>query len=230
LRVLAVDTTTARESVALAEGGIVRGEVRLDAVDNHSTRLMPAIAFLLESLGLRPADVDGYAVAAGPGSFTGLRIGIGTVQGLALAADRPCAAVSALDAIAVRAAGSAAWIVPLMEAYRGEVFGGVYDAQGRPRGEPMAAPIDRLLEQVEDGAAFIGDAVERYRPAITAARPAAVFPRRSLFLAGTVALLGETVLAAGLGRPASELRPLYLRDADLWKTASPKPGAPKAGG
>ena len=230
MRVLAVDTTTARESVALADGGRVRGEVRLDPVDSHSTRLMPAIAFLLQSLGLGPADVEGYAVAAGPGSFTGLRVGIGTVQGLALAADRPCAPISALDALAARAAGSAEWIVAVMEAHRGEVFGGFYDAEGRPRGEPLAAPLGTLLEQVPDGAAFIGDALERHRPAIAAARPGAVFPRRSLFLAGTVALMGEAVLAAGRGRPASELRPLYLREADIRKTDAPGADTRKAGG
>ena len=217
MRVLAVDTTTARESVALAEGGAVRGEVRLDIVDSHSTRLMPAVAFLLQSLGLLPGDVEGYAVAAGPGSFTGLRVGIGTVQGLALAADRPCAPISALDALAVRAAGSAEWIVALMEAPRGEVFGAPYDREGRPRGQPVAAPLPAFLEGVPDGAAFIGDGAGRYRAAIVAARPAAVFPRRSLFLAGTVAVMGEAVLAAGRGLSASELRPLYLREADIRK-------------
>lgn len=217
MRVLAVDTTTARESVALAEGGAVRGEVRLNPADSHSTRLMPAVAFLLQSLDLAPGDVEGYAVAAGPGSFTGLRVGIGTVQGLALAAGRPCAAISALDALAVRAAGSAEWIVAVMEAPRGEIFGAIYDSEGRPRGEPVAAPLAAFLEGVPDGAAFIGDGAQRYRPAIVAARPAAVFPRRSLFLAGTLAVMGEAVLAAGRGRPASELRPLYLREADIHK-------------
>ena len=217
MRVLAVDTSTARESVALAEGGRIRGEVRLDAVDSHSVRLMPAVAFLLQGLSLLPTDVEGYAVAAGPGSFTGLRVGIGTVQGLALAGDRPCAPISALDALAARAAGSAEWIVAVMEAHRGEVFGGTYDVKGRPREEPVTAPLQTLLERVPDGAAFIGDGVLRYRSTIAAARPAAVFPRRSLFLAGTVALMGEAILSAGGGRPASELRPLYLREASMRK-------------
>ena len=223
MRVLAVDTTTARESVALAEGGLVLGEVRIRAVDNHSTRLMPSIAFLLESLGMKPADVEGYAVAAGPGSFTGLRVGIGTVQGLALGSGRPCASLSSLDALAARAASSAEWIVAVMEAHRGEVFVGTYDAEARRRAEPVAAPLAALLERVPDGAAFIGDGAERYREQITAARPGAVFPRRSLFLAGTVAVMGEAVLAAGGGRPASELRPLYLREADIWKPAPAPP-------
>src|SRR5437667_321840 len=85
-----------------------------------------------------------------------------------------------------------------------------------PKAAASAARATRL-GQVQGGAAFIGDAVERHRAAITAARPDAVFPRRSLFLAGTVALMGEAVLAGGGGRPASQLRPLYLRDADIRK-------------
>jgi tRNA threonylcarbamoyladenosine biosynthesis protein TsaB len=178
---------------------------------------MPSIAFLLDGLGLAPGDVDGYAVAAGPGSFTGLRIGIGTVQGLALAADRPCAAVSALDALAARAAGASDCVVAVMEAHRGEVFGGIYDASGRPRGEPQAIPLAGLLEQAPEAAAFIGDGAERYRGEILAARPHALFPARSLFLAATVARLGEAILAAGRGMAASELRPLYLREASIRK-------------
>jgi tRNA threonylcarbamoyladenosine biosynthesis protein TsaB len=178
---------------------------------------MPSIAFLLEGLGLSPGEVDGYAVAAGPGSFTGLRVGIGTVQGLALAADRPCAAVSALDALAARAAGASGCIVAVMEAHRGEVFGGIFDGSGIPRGEPQAIPLSGLLEQVPETAAFIGDGADRYRAEILAARPRAVFPSRSLFLAGTVARLGQLILSAGRGVAASELRPLYLREASIRK-------------
>ena len=178
---------------------------------------MPSIAFLLQGLGLAPGEIDGYAVAAGPGSFTGLRVGIATIQGLALAADRPCAAVSALEALAARAHGASGCVVAVMEAHRGEVFGGIFDASGRPRGEPQAISLASLLEQVPEAAAFIGDGADRYRAEILAARPRAVFPRRSLFLAGTVARLGEQILAAGRGVPASELRPLYLREAGIRK-------------
>jgi tRNA threonylcarbamoyladenosine biosynthesis protein TsaB len=215
VRVLAVDTTTARESVALAENGEVRGEVRLGPVDAHSKHLLPAVAFLLQGLGLAPTDVEGYAVAAGPGSFTGLRVGIGTVQGLALAAERPCVGISALDALAARAVGSADRIVAVMEAHRGEVFGAIYDGLGRPLGEPRATPLAALLEQVQGGAAFIGDGAVRYRSEIASARPDAVFPTRGLFLAGTLARMGEGVLSAGRGVAASELRPLYLREASI---------------
>ena len=217
MRVLAVDTTTARESVALVEAGAVRGEVRLGPVDVHSIRLMGAVAFLLEGLALAPGDVEGYAVAAGPGSFTGLRVGISTVQGLALAGDRPCAPVSALDALAARAVPFPGGIMALMQAHRGEVFGALYDGSGRPMGEPQATALAAVLERAPVAAAFIGDGAQRYRSEILAARPGAVFPDRSLFLAGTVGRLGEAMLMAGKGIPASELRPLYLREASIRK-------------
>jgi tRNA threonylcarbamoyladenosine biosynthesis protein TsaB len=178
---------------------------------------MGAVAFLLEGLALAPGEVEGYAVAAGPGSFTGLRVGISTVQGLALAGDRPCAAISALDALAARAAPFPGGIVALMEAHRGEVFGAVYDGSGRARGEPQASPLAALLERAPGAAAFIGDGAERYRAEILAARPDAVFPDRGLFLAGTVGRLGEALLEAGQGIAASELRPLYLREASIRK-------------
>jgi len=186
-------------------------------VDGHSTRLLGSIAFLLDGLGLQPIDVDGYAVAAGPGSFTGLRVGISTVQGLALAADRPCAAISALDALAARAVPAPGGIVAVMEAHRGEVFGAIYDGAGRPVEQPRASPLQGLLERTPEAAAFIGDGAERYRAEILAVRPRAVIAARSLFLAGSVALLGEIELLAGRGVAASQLRPLYLREAGIRK-------------
>ena len=80
MRVLAVDTTTERESVALVSQGEVVGEVRLRRAEHHSRRLLPAIELLLQNVGVSPAEVEAYAVTVGPGSFTGLRVGISTVQ------------------------------------------------------------------------------------------------------------------------------------------------------
>jgi len=105
----------------------------------------------------------------------------------------------------------------VMEAHRGEVFGAIFDGAGRPRGEPQATPLAGLLERVPETAAFIGDGADRYRAEILAARPRAVFPAGSLFLAGTVARLGEEILSAGRGVAAADLRPLYLREASIRK-------------
>jgi tRNA threonylcarbamoyladenosine biosynthesis protein TsaB len=215
MKVLAVDTTTERESVAMVEGGVVLGEVRLRRVDTHSRRLLPAVEFLLGGLGLAPGDVEGYAVTCGPGSFTGLRVGLSTVQGLALASGRPCLGVSALDVIAARIRGAAPVLVAWVDAYRGEVYGGLYDAAGHPLGPAAAAAPGDALASVPEHAAFAGDGAERYREDILAARPRAVFPERSLFLAGTLGLLAEPRLAAGDGVRPEDLRPMYLREAHI---------------
>ncbi|HUG52395.1 MAG TPA: tRNA (adenosine(37)-N6)-threonylcarbamoyltransferase complex dimerization subunit type 1 TsaB, partial [Vicinamibacteria bacterium] len=123
MKILAVDTTTERESVAFVESGVVEGEVRLRTVDGHSRRLMPAIASLLEAMGRSVLEVEGYAVTVGPGSFTGLRVGLGTVQGLALAASRPCLGVCTLDVLAATVAGEAPALAAVLDGAReGQVF------------------------------------------------------------------------------------------------------------
>lgn len=219
--ILAVDTTTERESVAVVDAGVVRGEVRLRAPDVHSRRLLPAVAFLLESTGVAPSAVEGYAVTCGPGSFTGLRVGISTVQGLALAAGRPCLGASALDVLAARIEGEAPVLAAMMETSRGEVFGAVYDAQARPLSPAAAGPPAEFVARLPPGpVAFIGDGAQRHRDLVVAGHLGALFPRRSLFIAGTLGLLSEPRLARGEGVPAAELRPLYLRDAHIRRPGS----------
>jgi tRNA threonylcarbamoyladenosine biosynthesis protein TsaB len=220
VRVLAVDTTTERESAAVAEDGVVRGEVRLVVTDEHSRRLLPAIAFLLESLGIPPGGIDAYAVTTGPGSFTGLRVGLSTVQGLALATGARCLGVSALDVLAERIRGEGPRLVALVDAYRQQVFGAVYDRDARLLAGPACEAPERFLERVGGPAAWIGNGAERYRDAIAAARPDAVFPSRSLFLAATLARLAAPRLAGGEGVAPSELRPQYLREVDIRKPAT----------
>ena len=215
MRVLAVDTTTLRESVAVVSEGEVRGEVRVGSSDTHSRRLVPSIDFLLRSLGLAPGDVEAFAVTVGPGSFTGLRVGLSTVQGLALAAGRECLGLSALDVLAARIAGTAPHLVALMEASRGEVFAGLYDAAGQPLEPAVATPLEPWLAHLPPGCAFTGDAVAGRRAAIEAGTAGARFPARSLFLAGTLGLMAEPRLAAGEGSGPEQLRPLYLREAHI---------------
>jgi tRNA threonylcarbamoyladenosine biosynthesis protein TsaB len=219
VRVLAVDTTTERGSVAVTEDDSVSGEVRLASPEGHSRRLLPAIDFLLQSLGLRPADLDAFAVTTGPGSFTGLRVGLSTVQGLALGAGRPCLGVSALDVLAARIAGAAPALVALMDAYRGEVYGGLYEEDGRPAGPARVERPEALVARVGEVAAFVGDGAQRHRELILSLRPRAVFPARSLFLAGTLGRLAGPRLQRGEGVAPAALRPLYLREPDIRKAA-----------
>ncbi|MBI3932356.1 MAG: tRNA (adenosine(37)-N6)-threonylcarbamoyltransferase complex dimerization subunit type 1 TsaB [Acidobacteria bacterium] len=220
MRLLAVDTTTARGSVALLAEGEVRGEVRLDA-DAHSKRILPAVDFLLRSLGLRPAELDAFAVATGPGSFTGLRVGISTVQGLALGAGRPCVGIPALDVLAARIRGVSSCLVAWMDAWRGEVYGALYDSEARRQGDITAEAPDAFLARVPEGAGFTGDGARLYRELILSRRPGAILPERGLFLAGTLATLAAERVAGGEVTGPGELRPVYVREAAIRPASRP---------
>jgi tRNA threonylcarbamoyladenosine biosynthesis protein TsaB len=219
VRVLAVDTTTERGSVAVTEDDCVRGEIRLASGEGHSRRLLPAVDFLLHSLGLHPGDIEAFAVTTGPGSFTGLRVGLSTVQGLALGAGRLCLGMSALDVLAARIAGTAPASVALMDAYRGEVYGAVYDGEGGMVGQASVERPEALVDRTPEVAAFVGDGAQRHRELIVSLRPRALFPPRSLFLAGTLGRLAAPRLKCGEGVAPAELRPLYLREPDIRRPA-----------
>lgn len=220
MKVLAVDTTSERESVALADDLVVRAEARVRAA-GHSRQILSAVEFVLRSAGVAADEVDGYAVTMGPGSFTGVRVGLSTVQGLALASGKPCLGVSTLDVLAATIAGEAPTLVAMVDAARaGQVFAAVYDAEARPREEPRSEAAEAIVGRVEGALAVIGDGADRYRAEILSRRPDARFPPRDLYLAGALARLAVPRLAAGEGTAPGVLRPLYLRAADI------RPGGP----
>ncbi len=220
MRVLAVDTSTPWGSVALHEGTKTRGEVRLQGGQGHSRWLLPAIDSLLGGLGLAVSDVEAYAVATGPGSFTGLRVGISTIQGLALASPRPCLGLSTLDALAGLVTEGAAPRLAMMDAGRDEVYAALYEANGPLRGERRVGAVDAFLEEIGGDVVVVGDGAERYRAQIQAALPRALFAPGPWFVAAALGRLAEPRLAAGEGQGPEALRPLYLRQAQIRK-ASP---------
>jgi tRNA threonylcarbamoyladenosine biosynthesis protein TsaB len=215
MHLLAIDTTTRRASVALLQDDEVRGEIRLLEDGGHSPTVLPAVEMLLNAAGRRPVDVDAYAVAVGPGSFTGVRVGISTVQGLALGSGRPVVGLSSLEGLAARLQGSAPILGPVMDAYRDQVYAAVYDADLKPRREPASLAPDAWLADLPTGAAVLGDGATRYRDLIRERRPDVIVSDRSLFLAATLGRLARARLARGEGIEAAVLRPLYLRAPDI---------------
>lgn len=189
-------------------------EVRLDTHDVASRRLLPAAVFALESCGLRVAQLDGLAVALGPGSFTGLRVALGTVQGLALGCARPCVGVSSLSALGAAAAAPGLPVAAWIDALRGEVYAEHFDAAGRSLGEPRRATPEVLLADVGATTCFAGDGAERHGALIAARRPDARFAAHA-FLAASVARLGALALERGEGVAPEALRPLYLGEAHV---------------
>jgi tRNA threonylcarbamoyladenosine biosynthesis protein TsaB len=216
LLILSIDTTTRWGSVALLDGPTLRNEIRFHH-ETHSRTVFPAIESLLRLAGRAPTEVEAYVVATGPGSFTGVRVGIGAAQGLSLASGRPCLGLSSLVGLAAKIEGAAPTLVPVVDAYReGQVFAAVYEPDLRERRPPAGFRIDELLASLSGPAAFLGDGASRYREAIRTARPDAVLPERSLYLAGALGRVGAARLAAGEGGAAAELRPTYLRAPDIW--------------
>jgi len=149
MRILALDTTTRAGSVAVVEQDRVTAEYSGDPARSHAERLPADVLHVLRSVSLVPRDIDVFAVASGPGSFTGLRIGIATIQGLAFVTGRPIVAVSALEALAQTAAEHlpddsvvGAW----MDARRRDVFSALYRVSAGPSYRP-----ERLYE-LEDAA------------------------------------------------------------------------------
>lgn len=215
MRVLAVDTSSPRGSLAVAGPEGVLAEARVVTTEGHSRWLLAAVSALLQGLGIDARSLDFFAVTTGPGSFTGLRVGLGSVQGLALASGRPCVGLSTLDVLAGSAAGSSGTIVALVDAFRDEVYSGVYDATGRLRGERTVGPLAAVLGGVPAGSAFVGDVAVAHREAIRQAVPGATFPEWARFLAPTLAAAALPLAASGATVAAADLRPLYLRAADI---------------
>jgi tRNA threonylcarbamoyladenosine biosynthesis protein TsaB len=214
---LALDTTTSAGGCALVRDGRLVREEPSDRTLAQAARLPGELAALLEREGLALADIDAYAVATGPGSFTGLRVGIATMQGLAMAVGKPLFGVSALDALA-RIAGTsrvATWV----DAWRGEVYAALYE-NGREVELPTVTRPERLLGRLTDGeTVFTGDGAALYRDVIhsTLGDRARFSEPIAPLLAGAIGEIASVSWQAGHRPPPAAIRPLYVRrpDAEL---------------
>ena len=169
MKLLALDSSALTATVALSEDGVLRGEYTLNTALTHSETLMPMVDELLRQAGWSIQEIDRFICAKGPGSFTGLRIGIGTVKGLAMGVNAPCVGVSTLKALAYRMWGSDKTVVPIMDARRGEVYAGVYRQEGErmvPLCPDRALPLTELISGLSGECVFLGDGVSVHREAI----------------------------------------------------------------
>jgi tRNA threonylcarbamoyladenosine biosynthesis protein TsaB len=213
MRVLAVETSTLAGGVALLDGERVVGEYLLDVGVTHSERLVAAVDRLLADARWTAADLEGLAVAIGPGSFTGLRIGISTVKGLGVALSIPIAAVPTLDALAWALPFSALPVCPLIDARRGEVYACLYRWNGlemQREWEYLAVPPDDLSQRLGEPTVLLGDAATRIRSPYGRLAP----PARRLPSPACVGQLGLERLRRGQTEAAADLVPLYLRPSE----------------
>ncbi len=163
MNLLGIDTSTATISVAVLRDGAVIGE-RTDQVERNRTGLLTVVDSLFAELGLSPQSLDAVAVGAGPGSFTGLRIGMATAKGIAFAIGKPLWAVSSLAALAHAALQDDGTVVAVLDARRGEVYAGAYRRHERGvvlvGDERVFAPTEVM--SLAPGAHYTGDAAAVY--------------------------------------------------------------------
>ena len=217
MNILAVDTSGPSVGVALLCGDRLVFECTLTHRRTHSQWVMPTVEQALAQTGHALDDVDLIASVVGPGSFTGVRIGVSTVKGLAQGLNKPCVAIDALEALAVGAQDAPGTLCPILDARAGQVYGAAFSAGLPPRRllDDMAAKLEEYLAHIAALPApfvFLGDGVAVFREALTVAlgeRARFAPPHACGLRAGCAAVLATQYADRAVGYAA--LRPLYLR-------------------
>ncbi|ACB83996.1 tRNA (adenosine(37)-N6)-threonylcarbamoyltransferase complex dimerization subunit type 1 TsaB [Natranaerobius thermophilus] len=225
MKVLGIDTATKTCCVALIDGNKLMGEFILNNFQTHSERLMPLIDKLLDSLGIKIDEIEGIAVSRGPGAFTGLRIGIGTAQGLAMGNEIPLVGVSTLDALAYQRA-TLGYICPIMDAKKQELYTSLYYVNEKEIEQvwdySIMKPKDLIAELNNDLTdrdiiTFVGDGFSPYKEELLSDVVASVnYSTGDLELnrGFSIARLGLNKINVGEGCAPEELTPLYLRKSE----------------
>ena len=163
MKILALDTSATVASVAIAEGSTPLAQYTLNAKNTHSETLLPMVESALKALSLTASDIDLFALSAGPGSFTGVRIGAATIKGLSFGSGKPCVEVSTLEALAQNLVFKAGIICPVMNARRSQVYTAIFESDGKsltrlmPDSAISIKELDEILSQYARPISLVGD-------------------------------------------------------------------------
>lgn len=220
MKILAIDSSGLVASTAVVEDGNLLGEYTIHYKKKHSQTLLPMIDEVAKMIELDLQTLDAIAVAGGPGSFTGLRIGSATAKGLGLALEKPLIHVPTVDGLAYNLAGCGALVCPLMDARRGQVYTGLYEFHGYQMDTLVAQcaiGIDEIIAKVNERGretTFLGDGADVFAPYINenckipfTFAPAHLNKQR----ASAVAVLAMEYFRMGMVQDAAAHRPEYLR-------------------
>ena len=219
MKILALETSAKAVSVAVVEDGAVLAAAYQNIGLTHSVTLMPLMDGMLHNAGLTVADMDLIAVAAGPGSFTGLRIGVSAAKGLAWALDLPCCGVSTLEAMVENVRMFEGTVICAMDARRQQIYNAVFDCRGgvlTRRCEDRAVALETLADELKndtqpkivvgDGAKLCDIYLNAQGISCRMAPPDSRYQK-----AAGVALAAERLAQEGQTVTAQTLRPVYLR-------------------
>lgn len=225
-KILAIDTSSTSGSVALCQGETILAESMINVRSTHSERLLVQVEQVLDATDVAVEDIDLVAVVHGPGSFTGLRVGLATAKGLASAAGIPIVGLSTLEALAMNLPFSPYPVCAFLDARKQEVYNCLYDCRS---GFPVAVaeesvlPPAELLSRLKGEIVLVGDGVDPYRSLIEeqmGGRAKLPPPVAHQVRASSVAALAAHKYAEGQLPSAGELKPSYIRpsDADIPKS------------
>lgn len=175
MKLLALDTANWPLGVAIMEEDRLLGEVNTQLSRNHSLRLMPAVEWLCEQAQIAPKELDGIAIAEGPGSYTGVRIGVTTAKVMAWTLNIPLIGISSLHIVAQNRYDFSGLIIPIIDARRGQVYAGKYKREDQqrvilPQAEDRLILVEHLCQELleeKEELLFIGEGVQAHRSQIT---------------------------------------------------------------
>lgn len=219
MKVLGIDTSNLVLSVAVAQSDKLIGEYTTNLKKNHSVRLMPAISLLLDELGVDPQELGGIAVAHGPGSYTGVRIGITTAKSLAWSLSIPLVGISSIEAIAGNVPYYPGLVSPVMDARRGQVYTACFLNGERIKEDAVRLIADWVeeLKQENHPVLFLGDDYTLHRETITGQLgDLAHFgsPEFNVPRAGYIARKGLEMIQSGIHFNVDSFVPQYLQLAE----------------
>lgn len=221
MKVLALETATLAGSIAIVDDveGLI-GEVKVSVKIAHSERLMPSIEWLLKASGISIKEIDVFAVSIGPGSFTGLRIGLSTAKGFAFATGKPVVPVRTLDAFARTMPFCPHLICPMLDARKNEVYAAFYrwdnDVCTKIMPETSIKP-DELLNDTRGPVVFMGEGAKLYKNVISdLLKTKAIFAPLSHMSpsASTVAEIAIEMIKQGMAADPVSLTPYYIRKCE----------------
>ncbi len=232
MNILAIDTSTSFASIAVAVDEQIVAESLVNTNRTLSARIVPEIERLLTTVGLTIADIDLFACSVGPGSFTGVRGGVATIQGLSLAVGKPCAGFSSLAMLAMNMSLSTTLICPMLDARKNEAYAALYDCSSAipfPHIADCVLPPPALLDQIAahtgEQVIFVGDGAVRYHDQIVerlgVQATFAPFPLHTHHAAHGIPLALHALRSGALVEPR-HLLPKYLRASDAEINFSPK--------
>jgi len=217
MKVLGVDTSTMTAGVGIIEEDEVLVDLKFDVKITYSEILMPTIDLALKTVGLRLKDMDGFAISIGPGSFTGLRIGLSTIKGLCFTSGKPLASVPSLDALASSSLYCLYLVAPLLDAKKDQVYAAIYDtSEGelRRKSEYMALNIEDLVKEISKKTLFVGPGARLYQKELydlLGDKACFALNEQSVPSGASVARIGLKKLADNQTEDIANLEPLYIR-------------------